>query len=225
MNQFWDKFADLDAATCEAVAARLAAGEHPPGVAASLAISPVGIVAAVARVGLGDDASLGPPLVRGRAVRPDLAAVLAHGPTLAELFPRSSRPARLALAAGLLQVLDSWDLSHHAAQEADDLGETATAAAWHMVAHRREPDFANARYWARRIPSSTIYVDLAARAEPLLPRPAAANEAIDRPDWGPQTLIDRAGKARSGSAEATLVRRLQRLEMLVLLDHSAALQI
>jgi hypothetical protein len=142
---------------------------------------------------------------------PKLAKALTES-TLAPLFPGSTRPSRLALAAGLLQILDFWDASHNAAQEADDLGEASTAAYWHGIAHRREPDPGNAQYWARRVGRHPIHQKLAEEARPL---PEAWGRA-----WSPTGLIELATRARPGSAEASLARRLQRLEMIDLLEAS-----
>ncbi len=221
MSQFLDEYAQGNDIQSASVADRLEAGEAPSAVASALGLSPAGLVAAIARVGLGGEDAEGLPLIRARSVRPQLAAVLAREATLAELFPQASPPDRLALGAGLLQVLDAWDASHHAAQEADDQGETATSAAWHMIAHRREPDPSNARYWARRVKPGTIFSTQATLGTPLLNELAEANPGlVGRLDWNPLTLIDLVGKIQPGSPETTLVRRLQRLEMLVLLDQS-----
>src|SRR4051812_41566343 len=98
-----------DAGALDALADRLERGEAATG-------DPAEVVAAIARAGLGT--GLGPPLVRGEAIRPRLAPIASEA-SLARLFPDAPRPSRLALSAGLLQVLDVWDPSHTAAQEAD----------------------------------------------------------------------------------------------------------
>ena len=108
----------------------------------------------------------GPKLVQGRPRRPKLVAAVSE-PVLARLFPKASRSARLALSAGLLQILDAWDASHDAAQEAEDLGERRFSAYWHGVAHRREPDAGNASYWFRRVGRHPLFPTLAESAEPL----------------------------------------------------------
>ena len=225
---FLDQFARVTAAQGAEVARRVAAGEAVPAMTAALGLDPVGIVAALARVGLGPDEADGPTLVQVAPTHPRLAEVVADQATIAALFPRAGRPARLALGAGLLQILDAWEASHTAAQGADDLGESATSAAWHMVAHRREPDPSNARYWARRVPARVFdpLIPLATRVPPTPGGdPDEARRIIDGfpPVWSPATMIDLCTRAEPGSAVASLARRLQRLEMLVLLGESAAL--
>ena len=227
MNDFYDQYQRIDAAQCDEVAGRLEAGAAARAVADAFGLDPVGLVAAVARVGLGDEGADGPSLVRKPTTRPRLVAVLEREATLSDLFPRAGRPARLALMAGLLQTFDAWEASHHAAQLADDLGEQVTAAAWHMVAHRREPDPGNARYWARRVDPTRAFPTLAALAAPLLGSPAAGRDwsaqLSDRVGgWNPLGMIDLAGQVRPGSEATPLLRRIQRVELLALLGRSVA---
>ena len=111
--------------------------------------------------------SVWPGLTQAAPRRPWLARALGE-PAWAEAFPRSSRPARLALAAGLLQIHDFWDASHEAAQQADDLGERGSSAYWHGIAHRREPDAGNAAYWFRRVGRHPIFGRLAEVARLIL---------------------------------------------------------
>jgi hypothetical protein len=206
------------------VVSRLEAGEAPGPLAEALGLGPVDLVAAIARVGLGAERSDGPGLVRASPTHPRLEKALTDD-ALAALFPSSTRPFRLALAAGLLQILDSWDASHTAAQEADDLGERSTAAYWHMIAHRREPDAGNALYWARRVGRHPIFEDLAKAARPLLEAQGdrtLADRLAPAGSWSPSAMIDLATRARPGTPLETLARRLQRLEMIHLLDATLA---
>lgn len=199
----------IEAVSPEALA-RLEAGDQPSG------INPIDLVAALARSGLGDAESAGPPLVRRSPPHPKLAG-LATEAALAGLFPLAPRPARLALAAGLLQILDVWDASHTAAQESDDQGDRSTAAYWHLIAHRREPDPGNALYWARRIGRHPIHPSLAEAAAPLLVSdPALAARLTPGGVWSAAAMIDLATQSR----HATIAHRLQRLEMVALLEAS-----
>jgi hypothetical protein len=184
----------------------------------ALGLDIVDLVASLARVGLGGEAAEGPTLIQTRPAHPRLETAL-DDESLAALLPGSARPARLALLAGLLQILDFWDASHTAAQEADDLGETGSAAYWHLIAHRREPDAGNAQYWARRVSRHPIHAILTEAARPLL-EASGDRTLIAGESWSPTALIDLATRARPGSPQATLARKLQRLEMIYLLEES-----
>jgi hypothetical protein len=202
------------------VVARLEAGESLASVANGLGAGE--LVAAIARAGLGDSNAEGPSLVQRSPARPKLAKAVAE-PALVALFPESSRPSRLALAAGLLQILDAWDASHAAAQEADDLGERSTAAYWHLIAHRREPDPGNALYWARRVGRHPIHAGLAESAASLLQSKGEtdlARRLLPGGVWSPSAMIDLASGARSGTPAEALTRHLQRAEMVALLTAS-----
>ncbi|MEJ7639623.1 MAG: hypothetical protein WKF75_17035, partial [Singulisphaera sp.] len=82
---------------------RLEGGEGPRRVVDGLGLTPVDLIAALAHAGLGDGASGGPELVRGAARRPRLAGALTEEAWVA-LLPDAPLPARLALAAALLQI-------------------------------------------------------------------------------------------------------------------------
>jgi uncharacterized protein (DUF433 family) len=199
---------------------RLEVGEPPERLAEGMGLDATDVIAALGFAALGPDGSEGPALVQTRPSRPDLEPALTE-PALARLVPQSSRRDRLALAAGLLQLHDFWDASHASAQEADDLGERGVSAYWHGIAHRREPDPGNATYWFRRVGRHPAFVPLLAAARPILlaQDDRGLRAWLDRPDgWDPFAFIDLCNAARPGSVAATLARRLQRLELKVLLE-------
>ena len=178
------------------------------------------LLASLAFAALGGDDALGPALVQQAPPRPRLETALEE-PAIAQLLPDSNRPARLALAAGLLQIHDFWDPSHEAAQAADDLGERRFSAYWHGIAHRREPDAGNAAYWFRRVGRHAIFGPLAQAARPILDGHGDDRwtaRLAGRDAWDPQAMIDLCTGARPGSDQEILARRLQRLEMQLLLD-------
>jgi hypothetical protein len=210
-----DRASDADS---DEVVKRLEAGEVPASLATTLGLDVIDLLALIARVGLGDETAEGPALIQVAPKHPRLQQALTDD-ALAGLFPRAQRPSRLALSAGLLQIVDFWDASHTAAQEADDLGEAATAAYWHLIAHRREPDPGNAQYWARRVGRHPIHSALVEAARPWLEASSDRTMSPGSP-WSATNLIDLATRARPGSPQATLARRLQRLEMIYLLEES-----
>jgi hypothetical protein len=206
--------------TISEILSRLESGVPAGRLCQSAALAPADLMAALAQTALGDDDSLGPTLVQTKPRRPRLAQGLSE-PSLAGLFPGAPHRVRLALAAGLLQAHDFWDASHEAAQRADDLGEPAFAAYWHGIAHRREPDAGNAAYWFRRVPKHPVHKPLAEAALPLLVAhrdEPLSDRLIPAGAWNASAMIDLCTSARSGTPQETLARRLQRLEMWLLLE-------
>jgi hypothetical protein len=192
--------------------------------AASLGLAPPDCLTVLAVSALGGLNSPGPPLVQREPPRPALRSALDET-GLAELFPDVDRPSRLALGAGLLQVHDFWDASHQAAQAADDLGESGFSAYWHGIAHRREPDAGNALYWFRRVGQHPLFPALCDAARPIVQEhgdDALAGWLLGPGGWNPGAMIDLCVGARPGTPRAALARRLQRLEMQLLLDATAA---
>jgi len=213
-----------EGSTVASIIARLGSGELPAAAIATGALAPADIVAALAFDALGDEPSLGLPIVQGAPRSPRLARALSE-PAWAEVYPTASRRSRLAFAAGLLQIGDFWDASHEAAQQADDLGERDFSAYWHGVAHRREPDPGNAGYWFRRVGRHPVFHLLADAARPLLDDhgdAALSGRLIAGGGWNAAAMIDLCAEARPGSPREALARRLQRLEMWLLLEATFA---
>jgi hypothetical protein len=202
---------------------QLESGELPASVVAPGAVTPADVIAALAHDALGADDSPGLPLVQSRPPRPRLERALKE-PAWAEVFPKAPRTARLALSAGLLQIYDFWDASHEAAQQADDLGERDFSAYWHGIAHRREPDPGNAAYWFRRVGRHPLFGPLAEAARPLLEEygDAAPTSRPGPGGWDAMAMIDLCSRARPDTPAESLARRLQRLEMWLLLEATFA---
>jgi hypothetical protein len=218
MSSLLDRLTALGGGTSAEVLRQIEAGE---GVE-SLSLAPADLIALLAFDALGGLGSLGPKLVQGPPRRPRLGPVLDER-ALAKLLPGSSRPARLALSSGLLQVHDFWHASHEAAQVADDLGEDRFSAYWHGIAHRREPDPGNASYWFRRVGRHGVFSPLAEAAKPILEGHGDARwtyRLIGRSGWDPSAMIDLCAGAGTGTADEALARKLQRLEMVLLLDET-----
>src|SRR5688572_32618825 len=65
---------------------------------------------------------------------------------------RDEAMARCCLA-GLWLAFDFLDESHRISQDI----ETPSGSYWHGIIHRREPDYANSKYWFRRAGRHAIF--------------------------------------------------------------------
>jgi hypothetical protein len=170
-------------------------------------ICAIDLIAIAASLGLDEPSSYGPALIQIKTQHRSLLELL-NMQSLGRLFPNAARTNLLALAAGLYQVLDDWEASHEAAQNADDLGERAVSAYWHGIAHRREPDPGNAAYWFRRVGRHAIFPELAEETRKL-----GAAQLLKGAAWDPFKFIDFCTSAKPGSPDEALARRIQRAEM------------
>src|SRR5947199_8095716 len=75
---------------------------------------------------------------------------------------RDPEMARCCLA-GLWLLHNYLDESHKISQEV----ETPTGSYWHGLMHRREPDFANSKYWFRRVGRHRVFEPLRVEAARL----------------------------------------------------------
>jgi hypothetical protein len=198
---------------------QLDGGASPAAVIASVSLDPRELIAAIAADALGGDQSLGPALAQTAPKAPRLLPQLSEAAWTA-VWPKSSRTSCLNLAAGLLLIHDFWDESHSAAQSADDLGEREFSAYWHGIAHRREPDAGNASYWFRRVGRHPVFAFLAEEARPVLEEhgDAQLTNRLISGGWNPSAMIELCTQIRPGTPRETLARRLQRMEMWVLLE-------
>jgi hypothetical protein len=121
--------------------------------------------------------------------------------------------------AGLWLRFDFLDESHHVSQSID----TADGSFWHGIMHRREPDFANAKYWFRRTGEHPIYPRLAEAARQLAIEAKPDREAIfltQQAKWDPLQFVDLCEFALDGSPPLhTLCKRIQQAEWELLFDH------
>ncbi|MBI5761666.1 MAG: hypothetical protein HZA46_24415 [Planctomycetales bacterium] len=130
----------------------------------------------------------------------------------------------IALRAGLLLLHDFIEESHEQSQRIEGKGEYQLGDYWHAILHRREPDFANAKYWFRQIGHQSVFDELGCRADAIL-RSCASHQA-DRwrtklgcpTDWNPFAFVDLCQSCESGddSDLTTAARQIQFAEMLLL---------
>ncbi len=145
------------------------------------------------------------------ASQPDLRAL-----TLDAAFaPHVVRDRNMAMCclSALWLYHDYLDESHMLSQEI----ETATGSYWHGIMHRREPDYANAKYWFRRVGSHAIFPDLQQSAAELA-RGGAAPCLASQQRWDPFAFIDLCERARPGGDEE-LCRKIQACEWELLFDY------
>lgn len=126
--------------------------------------------------------------------------------------------AKLALAAVWLYH-DYFEESHTIAQDVP----SATGSYWHAIQHRREPDYANAKYWFRRVGRHAVY-------EPLrLDAAEAARESDDpagrflreQSQWDPDRFVDFVEQVvGTGGPSEMLGEQVQRIEWWLLFDHT-----
>jgi hypothetical protein len=203
---------------------RLAATDAPVKLIGQGGLIPADLVAALGQAALGNDDSVGPALVQAKPRVPALQRSLSE-PAWVAVFPGAPHRARLCLAAGLLQVHDFWDASHDAAQKADDQGERACSAYWHGIAHRREPDAGNAAYWFRRVGKHPNFQPLAEAARPLIEEHGdsqVAGRLISAGAWNATAMIELCTQTRPDTPNEAVLRRVQRLEMWLLLEATYA---
>ena len=121
----------------------------------------------------------------------------------------------VACRAALFLGSNFLDESHNLSQGL----HTVEGSYWHALMHRREPDFANAKYWFRRVGRHPVFEGLASAAAQL-----AASSAEDRPTfltgqsaWDPFAFVDECEAALGqGSPAEMLCRQIQQREWEIL---------
>ena len=129
---------------------------------------------------------------------------------------RDREMARACLAA-LWLYHDFLDESHRISQSLHG----REGSYWHGIMHRREGDYANAKYWFRRVGAHPIHEALGLSARALAQDAPGDGKAI-RPSsaWDPAGFVDRCAAACAGqSGAADLCQRIQEREWQLLFDY------
>jgi hypothetical protein len=158
------------------------------------------------------------PLDRGRP-DPTFGAKLQALDAERLVAPAAIRRRELADAclAALWLYGDDLDRSHRISQGLHG----REGSYWHGIMHRREGDFANAKYWFRRVGPHPIHEALAARARGLA-RDAAKDAAFlrARATWDPYAFVDLCEAVRAGQdGAAELCRKIQQQEWQLLFEY------
>jgi hypothetical protein len=146
---------------------------------------------------------------------------------LGDAVAGSGRPHdAMAVLSGLLLWNDCLADSHTLSQGI----ETQNGSYWHGIMHRREPDYANSKYWFRRVGEHPIFPELRQAALETL-RSAGhgfrwATETAALLDssgvWDPFAYVDWCQACDEGVLSPqtrTLLEQIQLREMELLLDH------
>lgn len=160
------------------------------------------------------DALVAPPRLNelgpgqpNQAVQQKLASLSAD-----QLFPTkvADRDMAQACLAALWLYHDFLDESHAISQQI----ESQEGSYWHGIMHRREPDYANAKYWFRRVGDHPIGGELCEAARELA-QSAGPDRAADflrnQSQWDSFRFVDLC-EAAPGSKCELLCREIQRRE-------------
>ena len=142
--------------------------------------------------------------------------------------PQDFEEAR-ALISGLLLWNDCLTDSHALLQQI----ETPTGSYWHGILHRREPDYANAKHWFKRVGQHEAFAELYRLAtnhlkDPVQQISGAASLAEEwlahlqvKGQWDPFHFVDLCHKHTGNALTEWLLAELQEIEVRVLLNFCA----
>lgn len=108
--------------------------------------------------------------------------------------------------------------SHKLSQSID----TPTGSYWHGIMHRREPDFANSKYWFRKVGIHPIFEALQRDAASLARgQDTSALFLVEQGTWDPFAFVDLCEACLSGqSSDEMLCREVQQREWELLFEYS-----
>jgi len=162
-----------------------------------------------------------PPLGPGTPNKPALAQLEALD------FQTAIAPARVrdpdhaqACVAGLWLYHDFLDRSHSISQHIS----STTGSYWHGIMHRREPDYANAKYWFHRVGRHPVFEPLRLAARAAAERHPARRKAmwlLNDAAWDPFRFADLCSEAAVEQGPlAELCCEIQLAEWCLLFNYS-----
>ncbi len=121
--------------------------------------------------------------------------------------------------AAVWLVHDFLDESHAISQQVD----TPSGSFWHGILHRREGDFANAKYWFRHVGQHEVFEFLGQRAGELAAirgDTAAVEKLTPEGVWDPYAFVELCQSVvRGGSKHPDLCLDIQQVEWELLFDY------
>jgi hypothetical protein len=122
-----------------------------------------------------------------------------------------------ACLAGLWLYHDFLDESHRVSQSLHG----REGSYWHGIMHRREGDYANAKYWFRRVGAHPIHEALGLSARALAQEASAGGTSTRASSaWDAAGFVDLCAAACGGQSDAAdLCQRIQEREWQLLFDY------
>jgi hypothetical protein len=98
---------------------------------------------------------------------------------------------------------------------------TREGSYWHAIMHRREGDYANSKYWVRRVGAHPVYEILGRRAGEIAARRTdeTTPEFIRSGAWNPYAWVDLCESAVRRNQYVTLCQDIQQAEWELLFAH------
>lgn len=153
-----------------------------------------------------------PDAAAGERLRTLTSTGLFAGHAVAEANAAAACLSALWLRFGFL------DESHRLSQ---GIG-TPEGSFWHAIMHRREGDYANAKYWFRRVGDHPVFAALKEKAAEvaLMGDGPAARTVAAQAAWDPFAFVDLCETVvAAGRPDDLLWCQIQRLEWELLFDH------